>query len=145
MDARTRAAFGLLVLAQAAHSVEEYVFRLFDVFALTRFVSGLFSRDLATGFAIANAGIFLFGLWCYLFPLRSGRPSGRAIACGWAVVEFANGVTHGVLALANGRYFPGAVTAPLLIGGALYLAARLARRPASAGREPQSPRSPMAR
>jgi len=48
MDSRTRMAFGLLVLSQAVHSIEEYVSRLFDVFALTRFVSGLISRDLAT-------------------------------------------------------------------------------------------------
>ncbi len=128
MDPRTRAAFGLLVLAQAAHSIEEYHFRLFDVLGLTRFVSGLFSRDLATGFAIANAGIFLFGLWCHLVPLRSGRPAGRAIAWGWVAVELANGVTHIGLAVARGGYFPGVGTAPLLLGGALYLAANLVAR-----------------
>jgi hypothetical protein len=129
MDSRTRTAFGLLVLSQAVHSIEEYVRRLFDVFPLTRFVSGLFSRDLATGFAIANAGIIAFGLWCYLVPLRSGRPSARAMAWGWVIVELANGVVHVLLAVAKGGYFPGLGTAPLLIASSVYLAFGLASRP----------------
>ena len=41
----------MLILAQAAHSTEEYVFRLFDVFAPARFVSSLVSDNLAVGFA----------------------------------------------------------------------------------------------
>jgi hypothetical protein len=125
MDSRTRTAFGLLVLSQAVHSIEEYVTRLFDVFGLTRFVSGLISRDPATGFAIANAGILAFGLWCYLVPLGSGRSSARAVAWGWVVVELANCVVHVVLAIAKGGYFPGLATTPLLFASSLFLAARL--------------------
>ena len=52
MDARTRFAFLALILTQAAHSVEEYVFRLYDVFAPARFVSGLVSDNHAAGFAV---------------------------------------------------------------------------------------------
>jgi hypothetical protein len=44
-----RAGFLILILTQAAHSVEEYVFRLYDVLAPARFISGLFSADLPTG------------------------------------------------------------------------------------------------
>ena len=44
-------AFLLLVVAQAAHSVEEYVTRLYADFAPARFVSTLVSDDPATGFA----------------------------------------------------------------------------------------------
>jgi hypothetical protein len=129
MDSKTRTAFGLLVLSQAVHSIEEYLYRLYDVFGLTRFVSGLFSRDLATGFAIANVGIIAFGLWCYLVPVRHGRPMGRAIAWGWVVVELANGVVHVLLAVAKGGYFPGLGTAPLLFASSVYLASRLVSRP----------------
>lgn len=129
MDARAQMAFGVLVVAQLAHSIEEYVFRLFDVFGPTRVISGLFSRDLATGFAVANGGILLLGLWCYLVPVRSGRSPGRAIAWAWTVIEFANGVGHILFAVARGGYFPGVGTAPLLIGGSMYLARRLTSRP----------------
>jgi len=118
--------FGLLIGAQAAHSVEEYVFRLFDVFGPARFVSSLFSSNLATGFAIANISIVLFGLWCYLARVRPGNPSARAYAWFWACLEFANGVGHVVIASDRGGYFPGAATAPLLIGLSAYLGARLA-------------------
>ena len=129
MDSRARTAFALLVAAQAFHSVEEYVFRLFDVFALTRFVSGLLSRNLATGFAIANTGIVLFGLVCLLGPVRAGRAAGRFIAWGWTIVEFANGVVHVALAVMHRGYFPGLGTAPLLLGASAYLASRLRSEP----------------
>ena len=62
MDSRSRAAFLALIIAQAAHSIEEYAFRLFDVLAPARFISGLLSDDLARGFAIANVG------WCSSAP-----------------------------------------------------------------------------
>jgi hypothetical protein len=63
-DTRTRSAFAAVIGAQAAHSVEEYVLRLCDVFAPARFVSGLFSHDLATGFALANALVACHGAAC---------------------------------------------------------------------------------
>ena len=66
MDSRSRATFLALIVAQAAHSIEEYVFRLFDVLAPARFMSGLLSSDLARGFAIANIALVLFGVWCYV-------------------------------------------------------------------------------
>ena len=62
MTPQSRWAFLMLILAQAAHSTEEYVFRLFDVFAPARFVSSLVSDDLAVGFALINAGLVLWSL-----------------------------------------------------------------------------------
>ncbi len=127
MDSRGRTAFGLLIAAQAAHSIEEYRYRLFEVFGPPRWLSGLVSSDLATGFAILNAGIVLFGLWCYLARVRRPHPSDWAFAWFWTVLETANAIGHGVLALRQGGYFPGVATAPLLLGLSLYLGARLAR------------------
>jgi Protein of unknown function with HXXEE motif len=125
MEARTRTAFGLLMAAQAAHSVEEYVFRLYDVFGPARFVAGLFSPDLAVGFAAGNAAIVLFGVWCYLARVRPAHPSARAYAWFWTVLEAANGGGHILMAAARDGYFPGVATAPLLLGLSLYLGARL--------------------
>jgi hypothetical protein len=127
MDSRSRVAFGLLILVQAAHSVEEYVFRLFDVFAPARFVSGLFSSDAARGFALANAAIVSFGAWCYLARVRTAHPSQRAYAWFWTGLELANGGGHIVLAALSGGYFPGVGTAPLLVAAASFLAVRLVR------------------
>ena len=127
MDSRSRTAFGLLIAAQAVHSVEEYVFRLFDTFGPARWVSGLFSNDSATGFALANIGIVLLGLWCYLARVRTPHPGERAYAWFWTCLELANGMGHLVISGARGGYFPGVGTAPLLVAASTYLGSRLMR------------------
>src|SRR5216683_1879357 len=50
------------ILAQGAHSIEEYVTKLYEVFAPGRFVSSLVSNDLALGFLVVNAALVTFGL-----------------------------------------------------------------------------------
>jgi hypothetical protein len=124
-DSRARTAFAALIAAQAAHSVEEYVFRLYDVFGPPRFLSGLISSDRAFGFALLNVAIVLFGVWCYLARVRPGHPWARVYALAWSLVECANGLGHLALAAARGGYFPGAATAPLLLAAAGYVAYRL--------------------
>lgn len=113
------------MLVQAAHSIEEHWFRLYDVFAPARIVSGLVSSNLALGFAIGNAGLVMFGLWCYLARVRTRHPAARSWAWFWTVLEAANGANHLVLALSSGGYFPGAATAPLLLGCSLWLGGTL--------------------
>ena len=69
---RFQNAFGALLLAQCAHSAEEYVSRLWESFPPARFVSGLLSEDLERGFLVANVLLVTFGLWCWLWPVRRG-------------------------------------------------------------------------
>jgi hypothetical protein len=123
---RPRLAF-LLVLAQACHSVEEYRFALWLQLRPARLVSEALSVDPARGFLIANTALVLFGLWCWAVPLGRAWPVGRPLARGWAVVESANGLVHILLAALAGGYFPGLVTAPLLLAGAANLILALAR------------------
>ena len=125
MDSRSRLAFLILVLVQAAHSVEEYIFKLYDVFVPARFVSELVSDDLRTGFAIANIGLVAFGVWCYLARVRPNHRSAHQWVWPWVIVEGVNGIAHPVLALGRGAYFPGVVTAPFLFVTSLYLGIRL--------------------
>jgi uncharacterized protein with HXXEE motif len=127
MTSRLRSAFLGLMLAQAAHSVEEYVFRLYDVFAPARFVSGLVSDDLARGFAVANVLIVFAGLASYVAIVRPGRPLARSVSWFWSLLEFANGVIHCGLALVRFGYFPGVATAPALLALAGYLLRALGR------------------
>lgn len=122
---RIAAPFLALIVAQTAHSVEESASRLFDVLLPARFVSRLFSDDPAVGFAIANAALVGFGLWCYFARVRPGHPSALQFAWFWTALEFANGVGHCMLAASRAAYFPGLATAPLLIGASVYLARRL--------------------
>ncbi len=118
--------FLALILAQAAHSVEEYVLRLYDVLAPARYVSSLFGIDRQIGFVLVNMALVLFGLWCWRARVRPGRRSARAFAWFWALLEIANGCAHVALAVMAGGYFPGLATAPLLLGlgGWLVLALR---------------------
>jgi hypothetical protein len=128
VDGRTRWAFVAVIAAQAVHSLEEYATRLFDVFGPARAVSGLFSRDPATGFAVANAAIVALGVGCAIAVVKPGRALAVPVAWLWAVLELANGIGHVLLAAVRGGYFPGVATAPLLILGAGYLGHRLTRQ-----------------
>jgi hypothetical protein len=125
MSVRSRRLFLALVLSQAAHSIEEYSFRLYDVLAPARFVSGIVSRNPALSFAILNIAIVSIGLWCYAARIRGNRPSGRGWAWFWAAVEGANGTGHLVLAASRGGYFPGAATALLLLAFSVSLGVTL--------------------
>lgn len=135
MTPRCRLAFLSLVVVQALHSVEEYATHLYERLASARFVSGLVSDDLAFGFAVINSVFVALCVWAYWVPVRRGRGSAQPIAWFLAVLEIANGVAHLALAGFAGGYFPGALTAPLLIAGGAVLVASLrpgAGRPASA-------------
>lgn len=125
MSQRSRLLFLLLVVIQVAHSVEEYATRLYEVFAPAGLVSGLFSDDLAVGFMIANDIVITVGIWCYVGPVRSGRGSARLVAWLWTVIELANGTGHIILAVLARSYFPGAMTAVVLVYAAASLALSL--------------------
>ena len=128
MTPRGRALFLALVLAQAAHSIEELAFGLWERLPIARMASSLVSDDLALGFAVLNAFFVAFGLWCWIWPVRRGWPSARPIAWIWAAIEVGNGIGHPALAWRAGGYFPGVATAPILLILALMLVATLGRR-----------------
>ena len=75
VEHRGQLVFLFLILAQGAHSIEEYATRLYEVFAPARFVSGLISNDLALGFLIFNgcAGHVRFVVLGYSGTLRLAR------------------------------------------------------------------------
>jgi len=122
---RFQVAFGALVLAQAAHSVEEYLGRLWESFPPAQFLTGLVSRDLETGFLVINIGLVAFGVWCFLWPVRRGWPSAVPLAWAWVTIEMINGVGHPLWSIRQGGYTPGVATAPVLLVLALYLSRRL--------------------
>jgi len=120
-----RRAFAALIAAQAAHSCEEYVWRLYESFPPARFVSSLVSTDLQRGFLIANLFVVGFGVWCVLGPVRHNWPAARPLALVWVVVELINGIGHPSWSIMQGGYTPGVATAPLLFVLAVILARRV--------------------
>jgi len=117
--------FGALVLAQAAHSVEEFVGRLWESFPPARFLSSLISSDLRVGFLVINVSFVMFGLWCFFWPVRRRWQIAAGLAWVWVVIEVINGIGHPLWALRELGYTPGVITAPLLLILALYMAAQL--------------------
>ena len=126
---RFQLTFGALVLAQAAHSIEEYVGRLWKSFPPARFLAGLVSPDFERGFIVINVCLVAFGLWCLIWPVRRGWTVAVPLAWFWIVIETINGIGHPVWSLRNGGYTPGLITAPVLLFLALYLARELWRAP----------------
>jgi hypothetical protein len=122
---RIQLSFLTLVGIQAAHSVEEYVGRLYDVFPPARFVSGLISPSLEHGFIILNVALVSFGFWAFLWPVRRQWRSAVPLAWLWVAIELVNGIGHPLWSLTQLRYTPGVATAPFLLVVALYLAWQL--------------------
>ena len=122
---RFQATFLALIVAQAAHSTEEYLGRLYESFAPARFVSGVISQDLERGFLIFNAALVLFGFGCFLWPVRRGWPSAVPLAWFWVAIELLNGIGHPLWSLRQLRYTPGVATAVILLIIALYLIRQL--------------------
>ena len=118
----TQTGFLLLIISQALHSIEEYVYSLWEVFTPARVVSGLISDNLASGFIVINLSIVVFGFWCYFAPVRQSWPSARIFAWFWVLLELGNSIGHTLFAINQAGYFPGIYTAPLLFVFAGFLA-----------------------
>ena len=129
MTRQIRVNFGALIVAQAAHSTEEYFGRLWEALLPAQVVSLVFSSNPQRGFLIANVAIVAFGLWCAAWPVNRGWRVAPVLVWGWVVVEVANGILHPLVALIMRRYIAGALTAPLLLVLALRLAHLLRRQP----------------
>jgi hypothetical protein len=125
----SRALFLALICIQAAHSVEEYLFRLYADFLPAQIVSSLFSPDPRRGFVAGNALLILVGLACYFGPVRRGWPAATAAMWFWSLLEALNGFGHLARSLLQGRYTAGAATALPLLAVALLLARQLLRDP----------------
>ena len=123
-----RSTFLAVILFQALHSAEEYVFRLYEVFPPARFVSSLFSSDIRLGFILFNLGLIAFGVWCYVQPVRQKWPVAVPLAWLWVGVELLNGIGHPAWSIAQRRYTPGVVTAIVLLPLATRLAWQLRNR-----------------
>ena len=118
---RLQQTFLALVTVQAAHSLEEYLGRLWESFPPATFLTGLISQDLEVGFIVINTSLVVFGFWCFLWPVRRQWPSATALIWFWIVIETVNGIGHPLWSMQQGGYTPGLATAPALLVLALAL------------------------
>jgi hypothetical protein len=124
---RLHLTFCALVLVQAAHSIEEYIGHLWELFPPARFLTGLVSSNHERGFVLINVSLVAFGLWCFIWPVRRGWPVAVYLVWLWIVIEIINGIGHPLWSMREGGYTPGLATAPILLLLALYLAYQLRR------------------
>lgn len=127
MHKQIRISFLMLVLVQGLHSIEEYIGKLWEVFIPAKFLSGLVSGNLETGFLVINISLFIFGLLCWYIPVRKNYFYARSVIWFWIIIEIINGIGHPAWALYNGGYVPGAATAPVLLALAVSLLWQLLR------------------
>jgi lysylphosphatidylglycerol synthetase-like protein (DUF2156 family) len=127
---RFKATFGALVLAQTAHSVEEYVGQLWESFPPARVLTGAITSDREVGFLVINVALVAFGVWCLAWPVWRNWPSAVPLATAWALLEILNGAAHLAWSVRQGGYTPGVATAPvlLLMGLSLWSQARAVER-----------------
>ena len=126
---RFQITFAALVVAQTAHSIEEYLGRLWESFPPAAVLTRLISPDREVGFLVINCALVAFGLWCLFWPVRKSRPSAVRLAWFWIVIETINGLGHPAWSLLQHGYTPGVLTAPILLVLAFYLAVQLGRIP----------------
>lgn len=124
---RLQFTFGVLIIVQTVHSVEEFVGQLWESFPPAAFLTRLVSSNNEAGFLVINVALISFGVWCFHWPVRRGWPSAAPLIWSWVVIEVVNGLGHSIWTFLQGRYTPGVATAPALLGLSVYLAVQLRR------------------
>jgi len=120
MDKKYKIVFLVLFIVQAAHSIEEYIGTLWEVFPPAAALCSLVSNDLESGFLIINIGFFILGLFVWWVPVRLEYVVAKYLIWFWIILELVNGVGHTIWALLNTSYKTGLITAPFLFMIALY-------------------------
>ncbi len=115
MSIKPRLIYLLLVLAQAFHSIEEYIGRLWENFPPATWLCGVVSDDLHTGFLIINIGLFVMGILTWFFMVRKNHRLAFIPIWFFIIIEMINGIGHPIWAIYKGGYEPGVLTAPLLL------------------------------
>ena len=123
---RFQAAFGALVPAQAVHSVEEYVGRLWESFPPARFLTGLIGKTSSADSWSSRCRWWHSGSGAFSDPcVWDRRPP---LPWVWVAMDVINGIGHSRWTLRQGGYTPGVATAPVLLALTVYLALQLSRK-----------------
>ena len=110
MNNKIRATFLILIMLQALHSVEELLFKFYEVFppmALLYRGAPYLARP---AFIIANVILAAAGLVCLRRWVWPGRRGARTVVWVWAGGEAFNATAHCVWSVAARGYTPGLAT-----------------------------------
>ena len=109
-----------MILLQAIHSVEEYIFKLYEVFPPMQAAYRNTPELSQAAFITFNLLLLLFGLFCFFYWVQPARKGARVVVWVWIVIQTATFAAHLVWAILIGGYNPGLATAPLFVPIVVY-------------------------
>lgn len=127
MNSRISSAFLSLIILQAIHSIEEFIFGFYERFPPMRLIYQDAPHLAKPAFAISNVLLFLIGLTCFYYWVRPAGERARTVVWVWIILESVNVIAHFVWAILIGGYNPGLATVILFVPVLIYLT-RLMRR-----------------
>ena len=129
MNNRIQVAFLLLIVLQTLHSIEEFIFRFYEVFPPMVSVYRNAPHLARPAFILANSILVLVGfvcLFCWVWP---GKRGAKTVVWVWIGVESFNLIAHCVWAVLIRAYNPGLVTGLGFVPVVVYLIYLLWRVP----------------
>src|SRR5258708_37283066 len=115
MTSKIPTVFLLLVILQAIHSVEEFIFRFYERFPPMRFLYQNAPHLAKPAFVISNALLVSIGLVCFYYWVQPARKGATVVVWIWIIIESLNVFAHLVWAALIGGYNPGLVTGVLFV------------------------------
>ncbi len=113
MTVSLRSVFLIMIVVQAVHALEEFVFHFWDVFPPMRAVYGGTPGLGETVFIAFHTVLIGLGVWSYRRWVRSNQPNARRVVVWGIVVQSFTVLLHAAWFLTEFRYQPGLATTPL--------------------------------
>jgi hypothetical protein len=114
-------AFLALVVLQAFHSVEEYAFKLYEVFPPMVYLYRDAPQLAQPAFIAFNIFLFVAGMICLFRWVWPGRRGAVLVVWIWIAGEAFNATVHVLWWIVAERYNPGLVTGILFVPIVIYL------------------------
>ncbi|MFQ5892378.1 MAG: HXXEE domain-containing protein, partial [Candidatus Methanofastidiosia archaeon] len=110
LDKNLKLAVFSLIVVQAIHSIEEYIYRFYEFFPIFKVYQKIFqiqNIDQAMFFAFNTVLIlFLF----IVFVIATSKRGNLYFVTGFAIIELLNGIYHFLWTVLTQEYFPGTIS-----------------------------------
>ena len=121
MNGKIRLAFLSLIILQAIHSAEEFIFGFYEKFPPMMLLYHDAPHLAKPAFVISNALLFCAGLVCFYYWVQPARRGEKIVIWIWMIIESINIIGHCVWAILIGGYNPGLASVMLFVPVLIYL------------------------
>jgi hypothetical protein len=135
MNKKTRVTFLVLIILQAIHSAEEYIFGFYERFPSMRVLYENAPHLAKPAFALSNCLLVLIGFVSFYYWVRPTKKGARTVLSLWIIIESFNVIAHLLWAVLIGEYNPGLVTGIMFVHVLAYLSYLMRRLPSYGGAE----------